>query len=41
MLGVVLLGQPIGVGTVVGGAAIMSAVLLLQRPVALPSPRLS
>ncbi len=34
MLGVLLLGQPIGVGTVVGGAAIMSAVLLLQRPVA-------
>lgn len=34
MLGVVVLGQSIGVGTIVGGAAIMSAVLLLQRPVA-------
>lgn len=32
MLGVVLLGQPIGTGTVVGGVAIMVAVLLLQRP---------
>jgi drug/metabolite transporter (DMT)-like permease len=31
MLGVVLLGQPIGVGTVVGGLAIMTAVILLQR----------
>jgi drug/metabolite transporter (DMT)-like permease len=33
MLGVVLLGQPVGVGTILGGAAIMGAVLLLQRPV--------
>lgn len=32
MLGVVLLGQPIGTGTIVGGVAIMAAVLLLQRP---------
>lgn len=31
MLGIVLLGQPIGLGTVVGGVAIMAAVLLLQR----------
>ncbi|GAB1344381.1 hypothetical protein MASR1M101_35080 [Gemmatimonas sp.] len=34
MLGVVLLGQPVGIGTLVGGGAIMCAVLLLQRPVA-------
>lgn len=33
LLGVGLLGQPVGVGTIVGGAAIMGAVLLLQRPV--------
>ena len=32
MLGVVLLGQPIGFGTLVGGALIMTAVVLLQRP---------
>lgn len=32
LLGVVALGQPIGRGTVIGGAAIMAAVLLLQRP---------
>ncbi len=32
LLGLVLLGQPIGSGTLVGGAAIMGAVLLLQRP---------
>lgn len=32
MLGVAALGQPIGRGTVIGGAAIMAAVLLLQRP---------
>lgn len=31
VLGVALLGQPLGVGTVVGGAFIMAAVLLLQR----------
>lgn len=31
MLGIVLLGQPIGVGTIVGGLAIMAAVVLLQR----------
>jgi hypothetical protein len=30
----VLLAQPVGTGTLVGGAAIMGAVLLLQRPVA-------
>ena len=34
MLGVVLLGQPVGFGTLIGGGAIMGAVLLLQRPVA-------
>lgn len=34
MLGVVLLDQGIGTGTIVGGVAIMAAVLLLQRPVA-------
>ncbi len=32
LLGVVLLGQPVGRGTLIGGAAIMGAVLLLQRP---------
>lgn len=32
LLGVVLLSQPIGTGTLLGGAAIMAAVLLLQRP---------
>lgn len=31
LLGVVLLGQPIGTGTIVGGLAIMTAVVLLQR----------
>jgi drug/metabolite transporter (DMT)-like permease len=31
MLGVVVLGQPIGAGTVLGGLAIMTAVILLQR----------
>jgi drug/metabolite transporter (DMT)-like permease len=36
MLGVVLLGQSVGTGTILGGAAIMAAVLLLQRPVASP-----
>ena len=41
MLGVVLLGQSVGIGTLVGGAAIMSAVLLLQRPVASPAARSS
>jgi drug/metabolite transporter (DMT)-like permease len=34
LLGVVLLGQRIDIGTIVGGVAIMGAVLLLQRPVA-------
>lgn len=34
LLGMVLLAQPVGTGTLVGGAAIMGAVLLLQRPVA-------
>lgn len=34
LLGLVVLGQPVGAGTLVGGAAIMAAVLLLQRPVA-------
>ena len=33
MVGVVWLGQPLSVGTLIGGAAIMGAVLLLQRPV--------
>ncbi len=32
LLGVVVLAQPIGVGTIVGGLLIMTAVLLLQRP---------
>ncbi len=32
LIGVLVLGQPIGGGTLVGGAAIMAAVLLLQRP---------
>ncbi|MBL0939132.1 MAG: DMT family transporter [Gemmatimonadaceae bacterium] len=32
MLGIVLLGQPLGRGTIVGGILIMAAVLLLQRP---------
>ncbi|MFO0096027.1 MAG: DMT family transporter [Gemmatimonadaceae bacterium] len=41
LLGVVLLGQSIGVGTIVGGVAIMGAVLLLQRPVAGPGARAS
>lgn len=41
MLGVVLLHQQIGTGTIVGGAAIMGAVLLLQRPVASPPIRSS
>ena len=37
VLAFLLLGQPIGGGTLLGGAAIMAAVLLLQRPVvALP-----
>lgn len=31
LLGVIMLGQPLGVGTLIGGAAIMVAVLLLQR----------
>lgn len=34
LLGVVVIGQPVGTGTIVGGIAIMTAVLLLQRPVA-------
>jgi drug/metabolite transporter (DMT)-like permease len=41
MLGVVLLHQPIGTGTIIGGAAIMAAVLLLQRPVAPRAPESS
>lgn len=32
LVGVFVLGQPLGGGTVVGGAAIMTAVVLLQRP---------
>ncbi|WP_309671321.1 DMT family transporter [Gemmatimonas sp.] len=32
MLGLVLLRQPVGTGTLIGGVAIMGAVLLLQRP---------
>lgn len=39
LLGVVLLGQPLGAGTVMGGVAIMSAVVLLQRTApAAPQP---
>lgn len=41
MLGVVVLGQSVGTGTIVGGVAIMGAVLLLQRPVASPADRSS
>lgn len=41
MLGVLLLSQPVGVGTIVGGVAIMGAVLLLQRPVAFTPVRSS
>lgn len=41
LLGVVLLRQPVGAGTLIGGAAIMGAVLLLQRPVKLRAPRSS
>lgn len=41
MLGVGLLNQPVGMGTVIGGVAIMSAVLLLQRPVAFRAARSS
>lgn len=37
ILGLVVLGQPVGAGTAVGGAAIMGAVMLLQRPTA-PRP---
>jgi drug/metabolite transporter (DMT)-like permease len=32
ILGIVLLGQPLGGGTIVGGVLIMGAVILLQRP---------
>jgi drug/metabolite transporter (DMT)-like permease len=32
MLGLVLLRQSVGTGTLIGGVAIMGAVLLLQRP---------
>jgi len=38
LLGVVMLSQPVGVGTLIGGAAIMGAVLLLQRPVVSSAP---
>jgi drug/metabolite transporter (DMT)-like permease len=41
LLGVVMLGQGITVGTVVGGLGIMGAVLLLQRPVAATASRSS
>ncbi len=42
LLGMLLLNQPIGVGTLVGGAAIMGAVLLLQHaPVSALRPRSS
>lgn len=34
LLGVFVIGQPVGAGTIIGGVAIMAAVLLLQRPVA-------
>jgi len=39
VLGVFLLDQPVGTGTVIGGVAIMAAVLLLQRSAVSPSPR--
>jgi drug/metabolite transporter (DMT)-like permease len=41
LLGVFVLSQPVGAGTVAGGVAIMAAVLLLQRPVAPALPRSS
>ncbi len=39
VLGVFLLDQPVGTGTVIGGVAIMAAVLLLQRSAVSPAPR--
>ena len=39
VLGVLLLDQPVGTGTVIGGVAIMAAVLLLQRSAVSPAPR--
>lgn len=41
LLGVVMLGQGITAGTIVGGLGIMGAVLLLQRPVAATASRSS
>ena len=38
LLGVVLLHQSVGTGTLIGGLAIMGAVLLLQRPPVPPRP---
>ena len=38
MLGVLLLQQPVGAGTLIGGVAIMGAVLLLQRPAVARAP---
>ena len=40
-LGVLLLDQPVGTGTVIGGVAIMAAVLLLQRSAVSPAPQRS
>ena len=39
VLGVLLLDQPVGTGTVIGGVAIMAAVLLLQRSAVSPAPQ--
>ena len=41
VLGVLLLDQPVGTGTVIGGVAIMAAVLLLQRSAVSPAPQRS
>ncbi|WP_411280380.1 DMT family transporter [Gemmatimonas sp.] len=38
LLGVVVLRQSVGTGTLIGGVAIMGAVLLLQRPPVAPRP---
>lgn len=37
LLGILLLGQPLGAGTLIGGVGIMTAVILLQRPPAAES----
>ena len=38
LLGIAMLGQPLGTGTLIGGAAIMVAVVLLQWRPSVPSP---